>query len=429
MITRWNLVRKLVLGITLVAATTYGTSAFFIFVVKDAVAPAMPTWLFTTLTLGMGVFWTGLLGWLAARWLVKPINALQQAAGRAADGVLTETVAVPRAEDELRHLAQSFNHMISNLRGIVSDIDRHSTATGTEAGHLRGAAEQSATRLGEITTRVDAISHNTDTQANLSRTMYGTVQTMSELTAAAFKEAAAARSDVSHMQEAAASSSSAMERLAAAMQELARDGVATAHIVKRLEAHADRIDNILSVVEDISARTHLLALNASIEAAHAGSHGRGFEVVALEIRKLAQHSSQEVQHIARLVQDIHSDLALAASRMADQAQQMQTESDRTQTSRETMASIFDSVHRTAQTIEDVAGLMDAQSEKMRSVLDHARQVSDAAADNADRLGDIASAVQEQNGIVQEVAAASHELEHTAETLQERVRQFRYQSSG
>ena len=425
MISRWNLVRKLVLGITLVAATTYATSAFFIFVVKDMLAPDMSTWLFTIMTLGMGVFWTGLLGWLTARMLVRPINALQRAASKAADGVLTEEVTLPRGKDELYALSLAFNHMIGNLRGIVTDIDHHSTATGSEAGHLRGAAEQSAAQLGEITTRVDTMTHNTDTQAELSRSMHGTVQDMSQLTEAASKETELARADVSQMQEAAVSSSSAMERLTHAMQQLAQDGEATAAIVKRLETHAVRINDILSVVKDISGRTHLLALNASIEAAHAGSQGRGFEVVALEIRKLAQHSSEEVQHIARLVEDIHSDLAIASERMAAQANQMQTESERTQASRESMITIFGSVDRTAQTMEDVAGLMDTQSAKMRLILGHAQQVADTAEDNAARLGDIASSVQEQNAIVQEVAAASHELEHTAETLQQRVQQFQY----
>lgn len=421
---RWSLVRKLVLGITMVAATTYGTSAFFIFVLKDWIAPEMSTWLFTTLTLLMGVFWTGLLGWLTARALVKPINALQRAAGKAAEGVLTEGVAIPRAKDELHDLSQAFNHMIGNLRGIVTDIDTHSTTTSAEAGHLREAVEMAAIQLSEITARVDKIAHNTDTQADLSRSMHGTVQTMGQLTEAAFKETELARTDVLQMQEAAVSSSAAMERLAASMRQLAEDGQATAAIVTRLESHAGRIDDILTVVQDIASRTHLLALNASIEAAHAGSEGRGFEVVALEIRKLAQHSSEEVRHIAGLVEDIHADLGVAAERMAAQAQQMQAESLRTEDSRATMTTVFGSVERTARTIQEMAGLMDSQSAQMRTIVDHARQVADAAEDNAARLGDIASSVQEQNAIVQEVAAASHELEHTAETLQRRIQLFR-----
>lgn len=414
------------IGISAVATVTYGTSAFFIFVLKDYIAPGMNAWLYTVLTLAMGVFWTGFLGWFTARWIVRPLNALHQAAEVAAQGNLTADVAIPHSRDELMRLSASFNEMLTSLRGIVRDINQHSSAADTEVGMLRNAAEQAANLLTEITERVDSISHNTDIQAELSLSMYKTIEEIASLSADAQTRTVSAQSDAGQMMEAMSRSSEAIRSLSEAMNRLTAEGMETTRIVKKLEQHADKIGQIINVVEDISARTHLLALNASIEAAHAGEHGQGFQVVAVEIRKLANHSTAEVQNVGSLIGEIQNDLAVAVSRMDIQARTTETEAEKTQISISQLRQIAESVERTVGAVNNVAELIELQSEKMKMILTGAEQVSDAAGDNAAKLSRIASSVQEQNAMVQEVAAASHELQNMTATLQSRIGKFRFE---
>ncbi len=221
-------------------------------------------------------------------------------------------------------------------------------------------------------------------------------------------------------------SSEAIRSLSEAMNRLTAEGMETTRIVKKLEQHADKIGQIINVVEDISARTHLLALNASIEAAHAGEHGQGFQVVAVEIRKLANHSTAEVQNVGSLIGEIQNDLAVAVSRMDIQARTTETEAEKTQISISQLRQIAESVERTVGAVNNVAELIELQSEKMKMILTGAEQVSDAAGDNAAKLSRIASSVQEQNAMVQEVAAASHELQNMTATLQSRIGKFRFE---
>ncbi|MBJ6360394.1 methyl-accepting chemotaxis protein [Paenibacillus sp. GCM10012307] len=420
----FSLVKKIVIGISVVATITYGTSAFFIFVLKEYIAPGMNAWLYTLLTLAMGIFWTGFLGWFTARWLVRPLHALHHAAEVAAQGNLTAEVVIPHSRDELMQLSASFNEMLTSLRGIVRDINQHSSAADTEVGMLRTAAEQAALLLTEITERVDAISHNTDIQAALSLSMYNTIEEIAGLSADAQARTVSAQEDAGHMLEAMNRSSTAIHSLSEAMNRLTAEGLETTRIVKKLEQHADRIWQIINVVEDISARTHLLALNASIEAAHAGEHGQGFQVVAVEIRKLANHSTVEVQNIGGLIGEIQHDLAVAVSRMDLQAQTTEEEAEKTQASISQLRQISESVERTVGAVNNVAELIEQQSEKMQTILTGAGQVSNAAGDNAAKLSSIASSVQEQNAMVQEVAAASHELQNMTASLQSRIGKFR-----
>ncbi|RXZ82478.1 methyl-accepting chemotaxis protein [Paenibacillaceae bacterium] len=422
----FSLVKKIVLGISIVATVTYGTSAFFIFVLKDLLAPQMNTLLFTVLTLGMGIFWTGFLGWLTARWLVKPLNALHTAAETAAHGNLKTSVVIPRSKDELMQLSASFNEMLSSLRGIVRDIDGHSSAASSEVGQLRSAAEQAAGLLMEITERVDAISKNTDVQAELSMAMYDTIKEIADISSATQDRTSSAKADADHMLSAMTSSSATIQSLSTAMNRLAADGRETTVIVKKLEEHADKIGQIIDVVDDISSRTHLLALNASIEAAHAGEHGQGFQIVAIEIRKLANHTTLEVKNIGTIIQAIQTDLGVAVARMELQAQSTQAESAKTDESIEQLHQISDAVGRTVQAVNSIAEMMHAQSEKMETILSGSEQVASTAGDNALKLSGIASSVQEQNAMVEEVAAASHELENMTTVLRSRIGKFQFE---
>ncbi|REK75037.1 methyl-accepting chemotaxis protein [Paenibacillus paeoniae] len=420
-----SLVTKIVAGISLVATATYGTSAFFIFVLKDYLAPNMEAWLFTSLTFGLGVFWTGFLGWLTAKWLVKPLNDLHKAADIAAKGDLKAGVSIPKSGDELSQLATSFNQMITSLRGIIANIDTHSKATGTEVEHLRLALEQVATLLTVVTERVGEISSNTDTQAQLSDAMYASIQDIAGLSADASACTETAQQDAQHMSLAMIRSSESVDDLSSTMNRLAAEGEETAIIMTKLKEHADQIGNIIHAVEEISSRTNLLALNASIEAAHAGEHGQGFQVVAIEIRKLANHTSWEVKHIGNLIEAIHADLSNAVSRMESQALHTHAGAAKTTETIGHLQLISQSVDRTVTAIDRVAGLMDIQSAKMGTMLLDAEQVADAARENADKLGKISASVQEQNAMVEEVAAASNELQNMTVALQSGIEQFQY----
>ncbi|MUT65936.1 methyl-accepting chemotaxis protein [Paenibacillus sp. NEAU-GSW1] len=420
-----SLVMKIVVGISAVATITYGTSAFFIFVLKDYLAPRMELLFFSGIIFGLGVFWTGLLGWITARWLVKPLNNLQRAAEIAAKGDLKVGVAVPSSRDELRQLAASFNQMIASLRGIVADIDAHSTATGSEVEQLRLTLEQTAKLLTDIAERVDEISCNTDTQAELSRTMYASIEEIAEISADAAACTVAAQQDAEQMAAAMVRSNEAIDSLSTAMNRLAVEGNETTVIMRRLEEHAEQIDEIIHVVEEIAARTNLLALNASIEAAHAGEHGQGFQVVAVEIRKLANHTTMEVQHIAGLIEAIQGDLTVAVGRMEAQARHTDTGSDQTNETVGSLQRISQSADRTVQAVNRIAELMGIQSLKMNAMLSGAERVADVAEDNAEKLNKISSSVQEQNAMVQEVAAASNELQNMTRALQSGIGKFQF----
>lgn len=112
----FGLVKKMVLGITAVSIVTYGTSAFCILVLKKWMPASIPDWAFSIGTLMLGIIWTGILGWLAASWLIKPLVQLTRAADEAAEGNLLVDVRETGTRDELQRLSTSFHRMITDWR-------------------------------------------------------------------------------------------------------------------------------------------------------------------------------------------------------------------------------------------------------------------------------------------------------------------------
>lgn len=104
--TKFGIVKKMVIGITAASAVTYATSAFFLLVLKD-MFDFMSGWLFVLLTLLFGIFWTGLFGFFAAKWLLKPLLSLTTAAREAAKGNLRANVAPPSSGDEMQELGEA----------------------------------------------------------------------------------------------------------------------------------------------------------------------------------------------------------------------------------------------------------------------------------------------------------------------------------
>ena len=154
---RLGIVQKMVIGITGVSTITYATSALFLLVLKDK-QTFLPGGTFVALTLALGIFWTGFLGYLAARWFVKPLLALTKAAREAASGNLEVSIATTDNQDEIQALNRAFSNMIEQLRGTIAGVAEHSKSTDAIAGELQQAIDQAPSHIVSMTEEVNAIS-------------------------------------------------------------------------------------------------------------------------------------------------------------------------------------------------------------------------------------------------------------------------------
>jgi len=419
-----SIVKKMVIGIVALSVTTYGCSAFFIFFLKPLIAPDMRDLLYIPIILGLGIFWTGLLGWLAARWFIGPLLKLAVVADEAATGNLKVEIPNRRSDDELRKLSLSFDKMIANLRHMIKEMTGNVALTRQNASTLSAAMNHAALRIESIAETVDSIASGADVQAESAKSTLESVERMAVAGEAIDEKGRRSRMLSVEMVRAIEESGSVVRSLLNGMRELALSNGESMQLVGKLNANAQQIGDISQAVGGIADQAHLLALNASIEAARAGEAGRGFAVVAGEIRKLAEQSAVAVKDINELLGQIETGVTSVVTKISAQEDIAVREQEHGETANRMFERLNEAVLETAGAIHEIADVVSGQSGLLKQALAETKEISQIADLISVGAREVASAVQDQTAIMQEIASSSDILRDEADQLQSEFARFR-----
>ncbi|MCO7522182.1 MULTISPECIES: methyl-accepting chemotaxis protein [unclassified Pseudomonas] len=231
-----------------------------------------------------------LAAWLITGQITRPLHQTLAQASRIARGDLSQVDTVAR-RDEMGQLQTSMREMTLSLRELLGGIDQG-------VGHLSRAAAELATSSVDTRERINQQREETDQVATAMNQMSATVQEVAQNAEQASMAATTADSQAQLGDQVVAEAISRIEQLAGQMDHCLE---AMGH----LSGESQRIGSILDVIKSVSEQTNLLALNAAIEAARAGEAGRGFAVVADEVRGLAQRTQQSTEEIEQLIDNLH----------------------------------------------------------------------------------------------------------------------------
>lgn len=334
---------------------------------------------------------------LVAKMIVNPINetreALEQIA--AGDGDLTQRLNDERY-DEFGDLARSFNAFVAGVHSLVKQVAEASIQLGA-------AAEQLAVSSREANAQVQQQRHETDQVATAMTEMAATVNQVAEN---AGNAAQAADRSSKFAQE----GETVVTKTTHEVLSLAKEVQTAVNVIEKLQQDAQSIGTVLEVIRSIAEQTNLLALNAAIEAARAGEHGRGFAVVADEVRTLATRTQTSTEEIRDIIEKLQS-----ASKNASQ--------------------VMDGGYRKANEVVDWA---EQASEKLREITTAIITINDmniqiatateqqsiVADDVNQTLNRISGGVEQLSDGSTHIAAASDELARLATDLQNRVGRFK-----
>lgn len=419
----FGLVKKMVVGITILSLVTYGTSLLFLTVLTDYVKSFLSAGVFQVIVLAMGVCWSALFGWIAARMISKPILQLKATAESVATGDLRVQVLIPNSDDELRSLALAFDKMLTNLKQMVKNIEENSRQTGLNVQELTCASQAAAGQAEQIGITMDQIAAGAENQSGATSEMLQSFELVGQLSTEVNQRADETRQLSRQMEQTIESSVQVIDQLIQGMHGLAQSSQLSIEAVHKLEQDAKEIGDISNVVGGLAGQTNLLALNASIEAARAGEHGRGFAVVAQEVRNLADQSGQAVQNINQLINHVQHEVGQVVKQINEQVKHATRESARAKETTQTLHSISLSVQGVVQSVDHIVLLVSQQMDKTQVTLGEARKVAKIAKDTSDKSHSIASATQEQTAIMEEIAAAGHILRDHSEKLQKQIERF------
>ncbi|XJZ27152.1 methyl-accepting chemotaxis protein [Bacillota bacterium Lsc_1132] len=420
---RFGLRKKVVFLTTISAIITYTTSAFFIYVLYPFIKDYMDQVTFTILTLVLGVVWTGILAFIAAGFIIRPLKRIEMGALKAAEGDISEDVAIPASDDEVRSLGLAFNHMLASLREMVWQIEENFHETKQKVVAISQNSAHASRQAEAISRTIHEIAAGAENSAASVQKTAESMDNVIQIAETVQAKAVASEKVSTEMVQELQLSKETIQLLIGGMERIADRNRKSMETVKRLEENAGKVEEIIRLVGDLAAQTNLLALNASIEAARAGEHGKGFAVVADEVRNLADESARAVQGISQLIKSIQTEVKNVVNEIASQVETANSEAAKGNQTNAVMEEMADSVLGMAEMVQSISGLIGQQMESIRYTASQSEEVAAIAEQTSAGSQEVASATEEQVNVIEGVEGLASDLQKQAEKLNETIKQF------
>ncbi|MGR5237645.1 methyl-accepting chemotaxis protein [Vibrio alfacsensis] len=331
---------------------------------------------------------------VAVSWLVgflfRDLGRVSQALEEIAsgEGDLTQRLE-PRSDDEVGKLAENFNRFVGNMHTMVIKLSHVSAALAEQANTTAQQAEERSQRISYQQDEINMVATAVNEMAAATQEIAGNADNTAQNSGEAVQACVHGSAQVTQTQ--------------GSIQNLAHEVQVATNVIQELEAHGNSINAILSTIQGIAEQTNLLALNAAIEAARAGEQGRGFAVVADEVRVLSQRTHASTKEIQETIEMLQSTTAKAVGIMDDGRRLADTSVDDANSAAVSLTQIHTAVER----ISDMATQIASAAEEQASVTTEITRNTEGLRDVSNELSFEAQQAAEQAAHLSDL---SHELE-------------------
>ncbi|MFB9826823.1 methyl-accepting chemotaxis protein [Lederbergia wuyishanensis] len=361
---------------------------------------------------------------ITSTFITRPIKKVMERMKLIAGGDLSQELLTMKSRDEFAQLVVATNEMNGRIRELVSEINTVSERITGQSEELMQSANEVNSGSQQIAATMEELATGTELQASnateLAQIMVSFSETVQEANENGEKIQRASTDVLGMTNEGSRlmeTSSQQMEKI----DQIVQDAVEK---VKGLDTKSQEISKLVSVIQEIADQTNLLALNAAIEAARAGEQGRGFAVVADEVRKLAEQVSKSVTDITGIVEGIQNESSVVTSSLEAGYEEVAEGTNKIESTKQTFEKISSAVSDMANNIKSVSDNImhiSSSSEKMQKSITEIAAISEESAAGTEET----SASSEQiSSSMEEVANNSADLAKLAERLNGLINRFK-----
>ena len=367
----------------------------------------------------------GSLAWTVAfkRRVLDPLRDLGGVLVEAGHGDLTVRATAPH-DDEIGLLVYESNGLISSLSDIAVQLRTSAESVTNMATQLSASSQEISASSMEISSSVQQVAHGAELQSRKVEETSSAIESISE----AVTQIADRAMEASRTSDAAAqyalqgeqSNDQAMAKISEALDAI----ITLSHSVENLGRRSNEIGHIVDVITTIADQTNLLSLNAAIEAARAGESGRGFSVVAEEVRKLAEGSGKAAEQIGELIKEVQTETSTALKYMQIGTDEVRLGAEVVGHSGEALRQITDAVTKTAEIAQDIADTTSRQAKRAAEIDRAMHDIAAVVEENAASAEETAAASEQQTACMEEISSSATDLADMAHELEESAMQFR-----